>query len=220
MVPGPIGKGNFGLLILFQVITLLIEIHRTELQRAFFPPTYLDSTITPILKPGEKRMWANLQVFIELRDSTTLHVPFREASKVIILYLSLNQSILKRFKGLAMGWEGWHPATASPPRSCFHHCGCRWPFIYQLCNTYGGGTYWIRVDVWSASWYNIYHFKSKRHTPYNSGILSGAFQKRMNQFQGLICLDPAWTLTTSRFAVSSLLQLAGILNVHGQLPFI
>ncbi|PPQ67263.1 hypothetical protein CVT25_005847 [Psilocybe cyanescens] len=54
---------------------------RTELQRAFFPPTYLDSIITPILKPGEKRMWANLQVFIELRDSTTLHVPFREASK-------------------------------------------------------------------------------------------------------------------------------------------
>ncbi|KAH9485425.1 Protein CSF1 [Psilocybe cubensis] len=54
---------------------------RIELQRIFFPPSYLDLAVTPILKPGEKRVWANLQVFIELRDSTTLHVPFREASK-------------------------------------------------------------------------------------------------------------------------------------------
>ncbi|KDR75835.1 hypothetical protein GALMADRAFT_156774 [Galerina marginata CBS 339.88] len=54
---------------------------RAELQRAFFPPTYLDSEVTPNLRPGEKRSWTALQVFVELRDETTLHIPFREASK-------------------------------------------------------------------------------------------------------------------------------------------
>ncbi|EAU91786.1 hypothetical protein CC1G_04554 [Coprinopsis cinerea okayama7 len=54
---------------------------RAELQRAFFPPSYQDTQPTTRLKPGDKRLWTALQVFIELRDETTLHIPFRESSK-------------------------------------------------------------------------------------------------------------------------------------------
>ncbi|KAJ6499231.1 hypothetical protein C8R45DRAFT_108777 [Mycena sanguinolenta] len=54
---------------------------RTELQKAFFPPTYQNVEETPRLKPGDKRAWTAMQVFIELRDDTTLYIPFREASK-------------------------------------------------------------------------------------------------------------------------------------------
>ncbi|KAF7361830.1 hypothetical protein MVEN_00527500 [Mycena venus] len=54
---------------------------RAELQKAFFPPTYQNAEETPHLKPGDKRVWTAMQVFIELRDDTTLYIPFREASK-------------------------------------------------------------------------------------------------------------------------------------------
>ncbi|KAK7057149.1 hypothetical protein R3P38DRAFT_1162521 [Favolaschia claudopus] len=54
---------------------------RSELQKAFFPPTYRDAEETPHLKPGDQRVWTAMQVFIELRDDTTLFIPFREASK-------------------------------------------------------------------------------------------------------------------------------------------
>ncbi|KAJ7783252.1 hypothetical protein B0H16DRAFT_1877649 [Mycena metata] len=54
---------------------------RAELQRAFFPPTYQNVEETPHLKPGDKRVWTAMQVFVELRDDTTLYIPFREASK-------------------------------------------------------------------------------------------------------------------------------------------
>ncbi|KAJ7647262.1 hypothetical protein FB45DRAFT_987066 [Roridomyces roridus] len=54
---------------------------RAELQKTFFPPTYRNAEETPRLKPGDKRVWTAMQVFIELRDDTMLYVPFREASK-------------------------------------------------------------------------------------------------------------------------------------------
>ncbi|KAJ7251502.1 hypothetical protein B0H12DRAFT_1296299 [Mycena haematopus] len=54
---------------------------RAELQKTFFPPTYQNVEETPRLKPGDKRTWTAMQVFIELRDDTTLYIPFREASK-------------------------------------------------------------------------------------------------------------------------------------------
>ncbi|KAF8973209.1 hypothetical protein BDZ97DRAFT_665381 [Flammula alnicola] len=54
---------------------------RTELQRAFFPPRYCNSEVTPQLKPGDKRVWTSLQVFVELRGETSLYIPFREPSK-------------------------------------------------------------------------------------------------------------------------------------------
>jgi len=57
--------------------------YRAELQRAFFPPAYRNSEVTPTLNPGDKRVWAALHIFLELRDETTLYIPFREASKVI-----------------------------------------------------------------------------------------------------------------------------------------
>jgi hypothetical protein len=52
------------------------------LQRTFFPLAYHDIEATPYLQPGDQRLWTALKVFIELRDETTLHIPFREASKV------------------------------------------------------------------------------------------------------------------------------------------
>ncbi|KAF6761220.1 hypothetical protein DFP72DRAFT_34729 [Ephemerocybe angulata] len=54
---------------------------RAELQKIFFPSTYQDVEVTQRLKPGDKRVWTALNVFIELRDETTMHVPFREPSK-------------------------------------------------------------------------------------------------------------------------------------------
>ncbi|KAF8135489.1 hypothetical protein EV363DRAFT_1395990 [Boletus edulis] len=33
------------------------------------------------LKPGDKRIWTALKIFVELREETTLNLPFREASK-------------------------------------------------------------------------------------------------------------------------------------------
>ncbi|KAK0484381.1 hypothetical protein EDD18DRAFT_1361385 [Armillaria luteobubalina] len=54
---------------------------RGHLQRIFFPPTLHDAEETRRLQPGDQRLWTNLRVFIELRDATTLHIPFREVSK-------------------------------------------------------------------------------------------------------------------------------------------
>jgi hypothetical protein len=63
-------------------LTLFLAISRADLQRTFFPPAYHDIEATPYLQPGDQRLWTALKVFIELRDQTTLHIPFREASKV------------------------------------------------------------------------------------------------------------------------------------------
>ncbi|KIY46774.1 hypothetical protein FISHEDRAFT_46624 [Fistulina hepatica ATCC 64428] len=54
---------------------------RVQLQKAFFPPTFHNGSPTMPLQPGETRMFTALRVFVDLRDMTTLHVPFREASK-------------------------------------------------------------------------------------------------------------------------------------------
>ncbi|XP_006461147.1 hypothetical protein AGABI2DRAFT_185437 [Agaricus bisporus var. bisporus H97] len=52
-----------------------------ELQKVFFPPMYETVEETRPVAPGEKRIWTCLKIFIELRDQTTLHIPFRESSK-------------------------------------------------------------------------------------------------------------------------------------------
>ncbi|KAG1828967.1 hypothetical protein EV424DRAFT_1507935 [Suillus variegatus] len=54
---------------------------RVHLQRTFFPSTYHDLEVSKHLKPGDKRTWTAMKVFIELRDKTVLYVPFREPSK-------------------------------------------------------------------------------------------------------------------------------------------
>ncbi|KAA1471307.1 hypothetical protein DENSPDRAFT_799140 [Dentipellis sp. KUC8613] len=54
---------------------------RVELQHAFFPPTYRDAKPTTPLKPGDKRVWTTMRIFVELRGGTTVYIPFREASK-------------------------------------------------------------------------------------------------------------------------------------------
>lgn len=59
-----------------------LTVYRALLQSCYFPPTYHDVEAGIRLKPGDTRTWTGLKVFIELRDGVTLHVPFREASKV------------------------------------------------------------------------------------------------------------------------------------------
>ncbi|KAF4598557.1 hypothetical protein EYR38_006961 [Pleurotus pulmonarius] len=54
---------------------------RAELQRAFFPSPYHDVLPSRPLHPGDRRVWTNMRIFIELVDETTLHIPFREPSK-------------------------------------------------------------------------------------------------------------------------------------------
>lgn len=54
---------------------------RAELQKVFFPSSYQNASVTERLRPGDKRVWSSLNIFIELRDETSLHVPFREPSK-------------------------------------------------------------------------------------------------------------------------------------------
>ncbi|KAF8271516.1 hypothetical protein EI94DRAFT_1770350 [Lactarius quietus] len=54
---------------------------RAELQRIFFPPTYSEAEQTRRLLPGDNRLWTAMRIFVELRGGTTLHIPFREASK-------------------------------------------------------------------------------------------------------------------------------------------
>jgi hypothetical protein len=60
--------------------------YRVELQRTFFPPIYADVVPHERLEPGDKRLWTSLNIFVELRDDTTLYIPFREASKVSHIY--------------------------------------------------------------------------------------------------------------------------------------
>ncbi len=58
--------------------------YRAELQRIFFPPTYHDGEQTRHLSPGDNRLWTAMRIFVELRGGSTLHIPFREASKVTL----------------------------------------------------------------------------------------------------------------------------------------
>lgn len=60
----------------------IYNFRRVELQRSFFPQAFHDAEAVPRLKPGDMRMWTTLKVFVELRNGTTLQIPFRESSKV------------------------------------------------------------------------------------------------------------------------------------------
>ncbi|KLO15399.1 hypothetical protein SCHPADRAFT_995885 [Schizopora paradoxa] len=54
---------------------------RVQLQRVFFPPTFQNHEPLLHLRPGDQRMCTCLKIFVEFRETTILHVPFREASK-------------------------------------------------------------------------------------------------------------------------------------------
>lgn len=85
--------------------------HRAELQKTFFPPTYQTAEQTRPVEPGDKRIWTALQIFVELRNETTLHIPFREASKVRAF------SYLRRiFSMLTQDWQ-WDGLVEVPKRS-------------------------------------------------------------------------------------------------------
>lgn len=55
---------------------------RAQLQRVFFPHGYQNGSPSGILSPGEQRYCTCFKLLFEFRDVTTLHIPFREASKV------------------------------------------------------------------------------------------------------------------------------------------
>lgn len=76
------------------------------MQRAFFPPANHDVEQHPRLKPGDKRMWTYMRIFIELRDNATLHIPFREASKVNAFIFCASPILTNENElELAMGWS-------------------------------------------------------------------------------------------------------------------
>jgi hypothetical protein len=123
---------------------MLILAYRSELQKAFFPPTYQNAEESPHLKPGDKRVWTAMQVFIELRDDTTLHIPFREASKVI--FLAVEPDIfLVGLSELAMGWTDKCSTTTQETRTCFDPCDGRGSIFYQLHRANGGKRSRLRV---------------------------------------------------------------------------
>jgi hypothetical protein len=78
-------------------------VHRAELQRVFFPPTYQEADRTHRLGPGDHRIWTAMRIFVELRGGTTLHIPFREASKVFHHLHCVPSNCLKLRLELAMG---------------------------------------------------------------------------------------------------------------------
>ncbi|KAF8630636.1 hypothetical protein AX15_002787 [Amanita polypyramis BW_CC] len=54
---------------------------RGDLQGIFFPSSWQNVESTPRLQPGDQRLWTTSQILVELKDNTTLQIPFREASK-------------------------------------------------------------------------------------------------------------------------------------------
>ncbi|KAK5175605.1 Macrophage colony-stimulating factor 1 receptor [Saxophila tyrrhenica] len=54
---------------------------RLNLQQIFFPASYVDSTPTETLKPGETRNWSLFKIFVLVEKDVTLRIPSRESSK-------------------------------------------------------------------------------------------------------------------------------------------
>jgi hypothetical protein len=54
---------------------------RADLQRVFFPSTCKDASVAKPLQPGAWRAPTQFELLIELEDSVTMRVPFREESK-------------------------------------------------------------------------------------------------------------------------------------------
>lgn len=123
---GLIGRGKYPLYT--KNMSLLAVVIRAEIQRMLFPPTYQTVGQTHPVEPGDKRIWTALQIFVELRNETTLHIPFREASKVCLLLLdSLISLIFDCLPiGLAMGWSiRGAKKVPSEGASIPQHCGRR-----------------------------------------------------------------------------------------------
>lgn len=100
-----------------------ILLYRVELQKVFFPPMYETVEETRPVAPGEKRIWTCLKIFIELRDQTTLHIPFRESSKVCGAHKDDHFS--KSSIGLAVGWVNQSSKKVAAERTSFYQC-CNW----------------------------------------------------------------------------------------------
>ena len=85
--------------------------------------------LTPKPSPGDKRTLTSFQVFIELRHETSIHIPFREASKVLSELFPLQQC-LTRLSGLAMGWFGRYSSSASKARIRLNK-SCGWRLFFN-----------------------------------------------------------------------------------------
>jgi hypothetical protein len=109
---------------------------RAELQRIFFPPTYSDAEQTRRLSPGDNRLWTAMRIFVELRGGTTLHIPFREASKVTLRLKGANCTHAIHVPELAMGWSRQCPSTAHA-RGRFSQHSSRRRFYHQLRDAHG-----------------------------------------------------------------------------------
>lgn len=56
---------------------------RGMLQEMFFPGTYEDATVQPVLNVGDRRVYAWFKVFVAFKDSVTFKIPTKETSKVV-----------------------------------------------------------------------------------------------------------------------------------------
>lgn len=121
-------------------------LYRAELQRVFFPPTYNDADQTHRLLPGDNRLWTAMRIFVELRGGTTLHIPFREASKVTFsLKGHLRYSYHSRTRiGNGMDTSMFlDPARERPLLSVFEQATilpsltwCQWSLMLKATNHY------------------------------------------------------------------------------------
>ena len=65
------------------------ERQRAQLQRVFFPQSYQNIQRSKQLEPGDQRYCTCMKLFFEFRDVTTVHIPFREASKVFRIHFNI-----------------------------------------------------------------------------------------------------------------------------------
>ena len=101
-------------------------------------------------------------MFIELRHETTLHIPFREASKVFKWNVSLQQR-LTRLLGLAMGRFGRDTSSASKARIRLNKSRGWRLFFNQLHYAYDYRALWVWIDTRNSFRCRLPYFKRGRY---------------------------------------------------------
>jgi hypothetical protein len=102
------------------------------------------------LQPGDKRMWTTLRMFIELREGTTLQIPFREASKVfysfLVCCLALNLTSIQDWQ-----WDGRaeipHRQRLREPAIIHLSVGDRSSINYTIPMVVGSSGYQSVLDI-------------------------------------------------------------------------
>ena len=176
------------------------------MQRTFFPPVYQDHDISPQLKPGDKRVWSALKVLVELRDETSLHIPFREPSKVPVASLQYD-AISFNFKDWQ--WDGLveipHRPRKREPAFFSLTIGDRSSISYLLPMVVGPSGYESVLEV---------HLDTMTITSSLNDIrLISAESSRVNMF----LLPIGNLLTFLRFTVSYRFPFSGMVTGPGRL---